>query len=39
MDLLINDKIAIELKSTKIIKEDDYKQLRTYINQSENIEV
>jgi len=39
VDLLVNWKIAIELKSTKLIKEDYYKQLRTYINQSDKVEL
>jgi len=39
IDLLVNGRIAIELKSTKIIKEDYYKQLRTYINQSDDVQV
>lgn len=37
IDILVNDTIAIELKSRKILEGDFYKQLRTYINQSENI--
>ncbi len=37
IDILVNDTIAIELKSRKILEWDFYKQLRTYINQSEGI--
>ncbi|MCF7835077.1 GxxExxY protein [Candidatus Gracilibacteria bacterium] len=38
IDILVNGNIAIELKSRKILEGDFYKQLRTYINQSENIQ-
>lgn len=38
IDLVINDKLAIEVKSRKNISWDFYKQLRTYINQSDTIE-
>ena len=37
IDLLVNDTIAIELKSRKILEWDFYKQLRTYIQQWETI--
>ena len=37
IDILVNDTIAIELKSRKILEGDFYKQLRTYINQSDTI--
>ena len=34
VDLVVNDTIAIELKSTKVLKWDAFKQLRTYLNNS-----
>lgn len=37
VDILVNGNIALELKSRKNLLGDYYKQLRTYINQSEDI--
>lgn len=37
IDLIINNEIAIELKSTKIIKWDYYKQLRSYMKNNKSI--
>gem|GEM_PF-6928155 len=38
MDLIVDDNIAIELKSTKLTKGDYYKQLRSYIQNNPKIE-
>ncbi|MFA5747948.1 MAG: GxxExxY protein [Candidatus Absconditabacterales bacterium] len=37
IDLIINNEIAIELKSTKIIKGDYYKQLKSYMKNNKSI--
>jgi len=39
VDLIINDVVALELKSTKVTKWDYYKQLRSYMKNNENIKV
>ena len=39
IDLIVNDTIAIELKSTKFTKWDYYKQLRSYMQNNPKIEV
>ncbi|HOQ79408.1 MAG TPA: GxxExxY protein, partial [Candidatus Absconditabacterales bacterium] len=39
VDLIINDVVALELKSTKVTKGDYYKQLRSYTKNNENIKV
>jgi len=39
VDLIINDVVALELKSTKVTKWDYYKQLRSYTKNNENIKV
>ena len=38
VDLIVNDSIAIELKSTKLTKWDYYKQLRSYMQNNPKIE-
>lgn len=39
VDLIINDVVALELKSTKVTKWDYYKQLRSYMKNNENVKV
>lgn len=39
VDLIINDTVAVELKSTKLTKWDYYKQLRSYMQNNSKIEV
>lgn len=39
IDLIINDVVALELKSTKVTKWDYYKQLRSYMKNNENVKV
>ncbi len=39
IDLIINDVVALELKSTKFTKWDYYKQLRSYIQKNDTIKV
>ena len=39
IDLIVNDIVAIELKSTKLTKWDYYKQLRSYMQNNSKIEV
>jgi len=39
VDLIVNDTIAVELKSTKLTKWDYYKQLRSYMQNNSKIEV
>lgn len=39
VDLIVNDVIALELKSTKVTKWDYYKQLRSYMKNNEKIRI
>jgi GxxExxY protein len=39
IDLIVNDVVALELKSTKITKWDYYKQLRSYMKNNENVKL